>query len=361
MLSPIAVAAAHYPKMTYARFKKAWDFFSSFDDVWNAEIPELLQAGWDQAIASEFISWREQTSLELIVERLEKENITPLVLGQEAYPPLLAQITDPPFVLFVRGRLPIAEQPAIAVVGTRRCTSYGKLVTEEISRELAEQAVAIISGLALGIDGIAHEAALSVHGTTVAVLGSGVDARSVYPAAHHKLAEHIVASGNALVSEYPPGFEPTQYSFPARNRIIAGLAGGVLVTEAPTQSGALITFKYAMDYNREVFAVPHPITSEVGRGGNGLIKLGAKITVSSADILEELNIHHIKDIIANNELLPENPTEAVLIPLLSKQPAHIDTLIKQSRLDSATVNGALVLMEMKGKIKNIGGMMFVLR
>ena len=265
-----AAALAHFPKMTYQRFKKLWDFFGSPESAWGAEITEFIRAGWDENIAAEFIEWREKMSLEKMAEELARENITALTLGEPGYPRLLSEIADPPFVLFVRGKLPPDEQPAVAIVGTRKCTNYGKQVTEQLASELATHKMVIVSGLALGIDGVAHAATLKAGGTTVAVLGSGIDRKNIYPASHQQLAEQIIAEGGAIVSEYPPGFEPTLYSFPARNRVIAGLSLGALITEAPVESGALITAKCALDYNREVFAVPHPITSTMGAGGNNL-------------------------------------------------------------------------------------------
>lgn len=247
----------------------------------------------------------------------------------------------------------------MAIVGTRKCTPYGRQVTEEFSRGLAEQGMVIVSGLALGIDGVAHEAALVAGGYTVAVLGSAVDKRSVYPAAHQDLSERIIAHGGAVMSEYPPGFLPTQYSFPARNRIIAGLSRGTLITEAPTESGALITASCALDYNREVFAIPHPLTSLAGQGGNDLLKKGAQPVTNFQDILEALQIKHIEQIVTNNAVLPVSDTEGAILKLLSREPRHIDELIKQSGFASGTVMSTLTLLEMKGKIKNVGGMMYI--
>ena len=356
-----AAALAHFPKLTYQRFKKLHDFFDNWQDAWEAEIGELIQAGWDENIATEFIAWREEQSLEKIKTKIETEQIEVIALGDPKYPKLLSEIADPPLVLFVRGQLPPNEQPAVAMVGTRKCTPYGKQATEQLATELAQAKVAVASGLALGIDGAAHAAALSVAGTTVAVLGSGVNQKNIYPASHQKLAEEIIAHKGAIISEYPPGFEPTQYSFPARNRIIAGLTLGTLVTEAPTDSGALITAKCALDYNRDVFAVPHPILSASGAGGNNLIKMGARLVTTAADILDELNIDNIEQIIANNQVLPSTPTEAKLLVVLSKEPQHIDLIIKASGLDSPTVNSTLTMMEMKGKVKNVGGMMYVVK
>lgn len=354
-------AFAHFPKITYLRYKRLRNYFSNLGDLWTADINDFTKAGLEEDIAREFIRWRKENPVAKITERLEREGITTVSLGEANYPRLLAEIPDPPHTLFVRGKLPLQAQPTVAVVGTRKCTSYGKQITEELTAELVQQGIAIVSGLALGIDGIAHQAALKTGGVTLAVLGSGINRGNVYPASHQRLAEEIIASGGSLVSEYPPGFEPTQYSFPARNRIIAGLSLGVLVTEAPVDSGALLTAKCALDYNREVFAIPHPITSDSGAGGNKFIKLGAKCVTGVEDILNELNITQIAQAMNINQLLPENPTEASLLTHLSKEPTPIDLLIKHSGLTSATVNATLTLMEMKGKIKNVGGMNYILR
>ncbi len=354
-------ALAYFPKITYVRYKKLKIYFGELENLWKAEIDDLIKAGIEESISHEFIIWRENNSVEKIMQDLIKENITTTSIGETDYPELLAEITDPPHTLFVRGKIPKRETPSVAVVGTRRCTNYGRTVTIDLSTALAEQGVAIISGLALGIDGLAHESALKAGGITVAVLGSGVDQRHIYPVAHQRLAAQIIERGGAVISEYPPGFMPTQYSFPARNRIIAGLSLGILVTEAPTQSGALITAKSALDYNREVFVVPHPISSPSGEGGNNLIKLGAILTTKAQDILDALQLKNIKEVIANNRVLPTSPTEAKILPHLSKEPVHVDAVIKLSGLPSGIVNGVLTMMEMKGKVRNIGGMMYILR
>jgi DNA processing protein len=193
------------------------------------------------------------------------------------------------------------------------------------------------------------------------VLGTGINKSSVYPTFHQPLAEKIINSGGAVISEYPPGFAPTQYSFPARNRIIAGLSLGTLVIEAPETSGALITARCALDYNREVFAIPHPIHSPTGIGPNNLIKMGAKLITQSQDIAEAFNIEGLVETIHNREILPSSPTEERILTCLSKEPQHIDVIIKTSGLDSSTISSAMILMEMKGMIRNLGAMNFVLR
>ncbi len=354
-------ALAHFPKITYLRYKRLRNYFPTIADSWTAEVDDFIKAGLEEEIGHEFIVWREAHPVEKITEDLKRENITTVTLGEPGYPRLLGEIADPPHTLFIRGKLPPSEQPTVAIVGTRKCTGYGRQMAEDFAAALVGQGIAVVSGLALGIDGIAHEAALRTGGTTIAVLGSGVDRRHIYPAAHQRLAEEIITHGGAVISEYPPGFLPTQYSFPARNRIIAGLSLGTLIIEAPAESGALITAKCALDYNREVFAVPHPVTSSLGVGGNNLIKMGAILVSTVEDIMNALQLKNIKEIIANNQTLPATPNEAKIIPHLSKEPCHIDALIKLSGLESGIVTGALTMMEMKGRVRNVGGMMYVIR
>ena len=354
-------ALAHFPKISYNRYQKLAAYFSDFKNLWDAEINELIQTGIDESIAGEFLAWREKNPIEKIMEKLNKENINIISLNDAGYPPLLKEINDPPYVLFFRGKLPNPNSPALGVVGTRKFTAYGKLACQEIVAPLVSNGVIIVSGLAMGIDSIAHQTAVDNTGITIAVLGGGIDKKTVAPAVNQQLSEQIIAGGGAVVSEYPPGFAPTLYSFPARNRIIAGLSLGTLVVEAPETSGALITARCALDYNREVFAIPHPLNSPTGIGPNNLIKMGAKLVTDASDIIESLSLTGLGEIINNKQILPSTPTEAKILQFLSKEPLHIDLIIKTSGLDSPTVNSALVLMEMKGKIRNLGGMNYIVR
>ncbi|MBI5728663.1 MAG: DNA-protecting protein DprA [Candidatus Magasanikbacteria bacterium] len=360
MNKSIHVALSYFPKITYRRYQQLAARFSLPDEeLWQAEFSELARAGLDEAIAQEFMSWRDTFDREKMFQELFRENITTVTITDHTYPHLLKEINDPPQTLFVRGRLEALERPALAIVGTRKCTAYGREATETLARDLAHNGLVIVSGLALGIDGLAHRAALQAGGLTVAVLGSGIDRAAVYPAEHRTLSEDIIAHGGAVISEYPPGFKPTLYSFPARNRIIAGLALGTLVTEAPESSGALITAKAALDYNREVMAVPHPITSETGVGGNALIKQGATVVTSAEDVTEVLQLKNLKTLVAGEAVAPANPTEARLLSLMTREPRHIDLIIKESGLASAAVSSSLTLLEMKGRVKNTGGMLYV--
>ncbi len=280
----------HFPKITYARHKKLAAHFLNSHSFAQAEFDDLCTTGLEPEIAHELIVWRENNPWEKIKKQLANTEITAFSIDDPNYPNLLKQITDPPWVLFVRGKLEnIPSQLEIGIVGTRKCSNYGKEVCIKLTTELAKQGIAIVSGLALGIDGFAHQAALDQNGLTIAVLGGGIDQPTIYPPDHRNLAEKILHSGGAIVSEYPPGTEPTKYSFPARNRIIAGLTSGTLVIEAPIQSGALITARRALDYNREVMVIPHPINSISGAGGNELIKQGAAVITSAEDIFAALN------------------------------------------------------------------------
>lgn len=267
------------------------------------------------------------------------------------YPLRLAEIHNPPDILFVRGALPDDARPHIAIVGTRRPTPYGIYMAEMLSFELARLGVVVVSGLALGIDGKVHESALRAGGTTFAILGSGVDEHTVYPTSHRGLADKIVASGGALASEYPAGFKPTQYSFPARNRIIAGITHGTLVIEAPEKSGALITAYSALENGREVMAVPHPTTSLYGRGCNNLIKRGASIITGVEDVLELFHLTAIQD--TPTPVLSLSETEQIVLTELTIMPRTIDELTTLTHLSNTLLLSALTTLELSGLITKL--------
>lgn len=354
------VLLAHFPKLTNKRWQEIHSAFSDVDAFWHSYFDEIKnKLHWDDNLIHEFLLWKDELNEEVIEKRLVDTGIHCITQHDPEYPELLKQIYDPPFCLFIRGSLESLDFP-LGVVGTRKFTPYGKQVTEELISDLAKQGVTIVSGLALGIDGIAHEATIRANGTTIAVLGGGVDAARLYPAAHKYLAERIINSGGAVISEYPPGTLPTQFSFPRRNRIIAGLSLGTLVIEAGENSGALITAQCSLDSNREVFAVPQNITSPTATGPNNLLKMGAKPVTCAKDILDALNLQNIQQFVETKEVIPDSPTEAAILPHLSREPIHIDDITKRSGLASHVVNGAMTLMEMKGKVRNLGGMMYVI-
>jgi len=353
------ILLSFFPKITVKRYREMLGIFSSLDDVWQAEFDELKKIKWEDNLVHEFLVWKENLDEKKIHKILEHENIHCVTQDDDDYPELLKQIYDPPFCLFVRGELK-NDGFNLAVVGTRKFSPYGKQVTEELVGQLATQGITIVSGLAFGIDSIAHEATLKAGGKTVAVLGTGINDRHIYPAQHRELANRIIESGGAIISEYPPGTLPSKYTFPRRNRIIAGMSLGTLVVEAAKKSGALITSECAVEAGREVFAIPQNITSKTGAGSNNLIKMGAKLVTEAQDILDALNLQDIEEYVTNKEIIPDSPTEAKLLEHLTREPIHVDFLIKQSGLPSPEVNSTLTLMEMKGKVKNLGNMNYVL-
>jgi DNA processing protein len=260
-------------------------------------------------------------------------------------------------VLYVRGSLAPEDDWSLAVVGTRRPTYYGREVTEEIVGDLARNRITIVSGLAKGIDATAHRAALDSGGRTIAIFGCGLDV--VYPSDHVKLAREIMERG-ALVSEFPLGTRPKAENFPRRNRIMSGMSLGVLVVEAGETSGALITARWALEQNREVFAVPGSVLSPASRGTNRLIQEGAKLVRECNDILEELNLTMAVQQMEVKELVPATETESLILKHLSSEPTHIDEVGRQCGLPIATVSSTLAMMELKGTVKQVGGMNYIM-
>lgn len=276
-------------------------------------------------------------------------------LDDPRYPPLLRQIADPPQGLYVRGNL--QDIPCVSVVGTRRCTAYGRRATREIVKDLVASGFGIISGLALGIDGEAHEAALDAGGYTIAVLGTGIDEKTIYPREHLKLAHRILENGGALVSEFPPGSPSFKHVFPRRNRIIAGWTQATVVVEANESSGSLITARLALEDNREVLAIPGSIWSEVSKGCHHLLTLGAKVCTKATDIIDALNLDRPELISQVRSSLPLTAEESRLLGLISG-PIHIDDLAAQGNFDSATTSAHLSLLEIKGYVAQLGGQMW---
>ena len=290
---------------------------------------------------------------------LKHSEIRKIALQDKDYPAILKEIHDPPKQLYIKGEIINQDKVAVAVVGTRKYSQYGKQVVYDIAGKLAKLGITIVSGLASGIDTFAHRAALENNGRTIAVLGTSMDKKSFYPSSNYSLSEKIAKNG-AVITEYPPGTRGTQFTFPERNRIVSGLSLGVVVVEAPEQSGALITAALALEQNREVFAIPGSIYNENSKGTNQLIKMGAKLVIDVEDILEELNLSHLMEKPKRKEYKPENKEEEIIISFLSAQPTHIDEIIKMSKLNTSTVNSILMILEMKGVIRNLGRNQFIL-
>ena len=265
------------------------------------------------------------------------------------YPRLLKEAPGHPNRIFLKGRL--REVPLVAVVGTRRPTPYGKQVTQEIVTDLVRAGVGIVSGLAMGIDAVAHKTAVEQGGYTVAVLGCGID--KIYPSINRDLHHQILNSGGAIVSELPSDTAPRKHYFPARNRIIAGMSMGVLVTEADWKSGTLHTANFALDYGRDVMAVPGDIYRESSAGPHNLIRQGANLVTEASQILSVLNIEPLKD--SKNSLRPASDNEGILIGLLMKGISSSHQLVEESGMDASTFAQTITLMEISGRVKNLGG------
>jgi DNA processing protein len=339
-----------------ARFERLMQYFGDPQSAWSANRVELHAALNEEKIIGEIIRQRAALDPQALLEQLAKHNVAAVTLRDSGYPALLRQIPNPPFVLYVRGSLTVEDEAAIAIVGTRRITPYGRQVTAKIAHELTEQHITVVSGLAHGVDREAHNAALDAGGRTIAVLGCGVDI--VYPPQHIKLAERIVENG-AIVSDYPLGVAPEAANFPARNRIISGLSLAVVVTEAPEQSGALITANFAVkEHNREVMAVPGTIFSTASKGCNQLIQEGAHCVTSTADIITHLNLFLLPQQISMREVLPSDETEAAIFALLMDEGSHVDEISRATNMPAAQVASVLMMMEIKGMVRNLGGMCY---
>jgi DNA processing protein len=354
------VAFSQFTKIGPVRFKKLYNYFPNLGEAWLAPAEDLKKSGLEEEIVGELAARRSTINPDLEWEKLEKEKIKIVTILDKNYPKLLKEIYNPPALLYYKGNLGAISDFTLAVVGTRKVSPYGEQVAAEITKELARNGLAIVSGLALGVDALAHGSALEVNGQTVAVLGSGLAGQNIYPVSNRYLANKIVSQGGALLSEFPLGMLPLKHNFPIRNRIISGLSLGTLIIEAGLDSGALITARYALEQNREVFAIPGNIYSPSSIGPNNLIKLGAKLVTEANDILEALNLSEATTYLETKNIVPETKEEEILLKFLTKEPIQVDKLINQSGLNTAAVNSTLLMMEIKGKVKNLGGANYVL-
>ena len=285
----------------------------------------------------------------------EREKIKEL--DKKSFPPQLLEIPQPPKKLFLLGKLPNPETKFLTIVGSRKFSNYGKEACENIVAGLRGYNISIVSGLALGTDTIAHNAALEAGLHTIAVPGSGLDPKVIYPATNFHLARKIVESGGALISEFEPDFRATKWSFPQRNRIMAGLADAVLIIESAEKSGTLITARMAVDYNKTVLAVPGSIFSENSKGSNRLLARGAMPVMESADILEALNIEPEEKSEKNTRVIECTAPEAKILKLLN-EPMVRDNLIREAKLSTEEANSLFSILEIKGLIKEVGGKIY---
>lgn len=339
-----------------ARLRALLDYFGDIQTAWNGDPTELQEAGLDRRSLANLLAARKSLDLGRELQRLEQAGVTVLTWDSEAYPRNLLTIHDAPPVLYVQGDLLPEDDWAVAVVGTRHASVYGKEAARNLAGDLARSGVTVVSGLALGIDAVAHQAALDAGGRTIAVLGSGVDV--IYPEQNRRLAQAVAKRG-ALVSEYALGTPPERSNFPPRNRIISGLALGVIIVEAGARSGALITADFALDQGREVFAVPGSIFQRSCEGTNRLIRDGARPVLSVNDVLEELNLAQVTQQAEVRAAVPTTELEQSLLDLLSSEPTHVDELGRAAELPAATVASTLALLELKGLARQVGGMSYV--
>jgi DNA processing protein len=340
-----------------ARLRALLDYFGDLETAWNAPSHDLRQSGLDRRSLANLLRARDTLDLDTELVRLEQAGVDLFTWEDPGYPQNLREVYNPPPLLYVRGTIEKRDEWAVAIVGTRRASVYGKEATRMLADGLARAGVTVVSGLARGIDTVAHRACLDAGGRTIAVLGCGVDV--IYPAQNAHLAAEIMERG-ALVSEYALGTRPDASNFPPRNRIISGLALGTIVVEAGLGSGALITAGFAAEQGREVFAVPGNVFAKGSRGANQLIQEGAKMVCTIADVLEELNLTMVSEQAQARAVIPENETEAVLLEHLSAEPVHVDELGRVARLPIAQVSSTLALMELKGVVRQVGGMKYVL-
>jgi len=351
------VGFSFIPGIGRVRLNQLETHFGNLEDAWNAAPADLRRARLDNNVINAITTWRPKVSLEEEMEKLERHRVQVLTYHDSAYPSRLKEIYDYPPILYVKGSLLPEDEWCLAVVGTRRATAYGKQVTEEIVADLARNRITITSGLARGIDSVAHRSALEAGGRSIAVFACGLDI--VYPGENANLARSIMQQG-ALISEYPLGTKPKPENFPRRNRIMSGMSLGVLVVEAGESSGALITANLALEQNREVLAVPGSILSPASRGTNHLIQEGAKAVRDYMDILEELNLTAVAQQMEMKEIIPASDEESILLKQLSTEPTHVDEVCRASGLPVSTVSSTLAMMELKGLVKSVGSMKYVL-
>ena len=351
------VGFSRIPGIGRVRVAQMENCFGRLSGAWKATPDQLRHAGLDSKSIRSIVSWRPKISLDSEMERLDRYGVKVVTFHDPGYPSRLKEIYDYPPVLYIRGSLLPEDEWCLAVVGTRRATIYGKQVTEEIVTDLAQSKITVVSGLARGIDTVAHQSALEAGGRSVAVFACGLD--FVYPGENADLDRQVQQQG-ALVSEYPLGTKPRAENFPRRNRIMSGISLGVLVVEAWETSGAMITANLALEQNREVFAIPGSILSNTSRGTNHLIQEGAKLVRDYRDILEELNLMAVAHQLEMKEIIPPSDIESLLMKQLGAEPTHIDEVCRSSKLPISTVSSTLTMMELKGLVKQVGAMNYAL-
>ena len=341
------------------KIRKLLSFFISPEEAWQAGLQALIQSGIGEALSNKLFDERKTIDPDQEWSKLEKENIQMIIETDREYPRLLKEIPTAPYIIYMKGEMDL-NAPMVSIVGSRKYTDYGSQVAYSFAKDLAKAGITVVSGMAFGIDSIAHRGALDGGGKTIAVLGDSLDDKNIYPRSNFNLSREIIAHG-CLLSDYPIETPASiQGNFPARNRIVAGLSMGTLIVEAGEKSGTLITSGLALEFNRDVFAVPGSVFSPQSLGTNDLIKKGAKVVTSIKDILEELNLEENHEKAFAPAKIPDTKEEEILLQMLSSDPLHIDNISKLSKLGTASVASTLSMMEIKGWVRNIGGQNYIL-
>ena len=353
---PYWIAFSRVPTVGRVRIGLLEERFGSLKAAWEASTSELSASGLTPAVVSAIEQVRRVVEPESELEQVRNASVRVLTWHDSDYPRLFRNMDDPPPILYVKGTLQPDDEVRVTVVGTRNPTVYGREVARQLASDLAESGVAVVSGLARGIDGIAHDAALRAGGRTIAVIGSGLDV--VYPPEHRSLFERIVDNG-AVLSEYPLGSKPEARHFPRRNRLLSGLALGVLVVEASKDSGARSTVEFALEQNREVLCVPGSIHSPASELTNWLIQQGAKLVMRVEDVLEELHIGSAPRQQPLPGISADTEEEARLLDALTQEPQHIDELSRSTGMSITQASGTLAVMEIKGSVLQVGRMNYI--
>lgn len=332
------------------RLKAIIDYFKDPKLAWEANVGEMRKIGIPQPTIDLFAETRKKLDPPAYAESIKEAGILWITIFDENYPKLLKQIYDPPIVLYYKGEISPGDENAIAIVGSRKMTGYGKVVTQTFTSRLSMAGLTIVSGLATGVDTQAHKTAIEAGGRTLAVLGGGLD--RIFPPQNLPLAQEIAEGHGAILSEFSPNTPSWAINFPIRNRIIVGLSRAVLVTEASSHSGSMITARLSQEVGRDVFAVPGPVTSALSEGPANLIKEGAKLAFKVEDILSELGIEPHQ--VLSKDLKEVSPDEKKILDCLENESMHIDEICRKIGLEAAAVSGALLKMEIAGFVQNLG-------
>ncbi len=329
------------------------DYFGSAKKVWNLSKGDLTEVGVKESLAGSFVHHRMNFNTENYFIKLEKLQIKCVTIFESSYPKNLKEVDGAPIVLYILGNLSRNDEDAVAIVGSRKMTTYGREIAAHFAASLANYGITIVSGLALGIDAVAQRSAIDAGGRSIAVLASGLD--KITPFTNYNLAKAIIDKGGAIVSEAPLGAEIFRSSFPVRNRIVSGLSKAVLVVEGERKSGTLLTASHAAVQGRTVFAVPGQIYSPMSAAPHFLIQNGAKMATSPKDILDELNLQVKVDKDAVTHVFPDNEEEKSLSDILENEPLHLDEIARISKVEVAKVSSTLMSMQLKGMVKDMGG------